>query len=207
MTIKHRAHVLLKSSDKKPTIRNDVSFIAFPDFLGIASSTDSSAFNIYSLGGSENAPTAVRPFPPMPSETSYGLSRGFAIKQPARDAPVPLERRNRTRSRLQWRVCFWGPPLTGVVETVTRNLSSDGFHCLSRIPLPIKETVSCTLLIPIYKRNRAGSALQLECSVQVTRIEPVNEEGFFGLGCRIKDYRFLRLPSNNAQPLSTFIGE
>ena len=134
---------------------------------------------------------------PMPTDISYGLPRALGTNGSGRDGSRLSERRNRIRYSSQWRVCLWGPPLTGVVETVTRNLSSGGFHCLSRVPLPINETVSCTLRIPIHERSRTDSELQLECSVQVVRVEPVDEDGFFGLGCRIEDYRFLRVPGNN----------
>ena len=84
---------------------------------------------------------------------------------------------------------FWGTRTVPVIEAVTRNVSSDGFHCLSRIPLVPHETVGCSLAIPRLHPARGLAPMVLECQVRVVRVDPPDEQGFFGLACRIEDYR------------------
>jgi hypothetical protein len=76
-----------------------------------------------------------------------------------------------------------------VIETVTRDVSSEGFHCLSRVPLIAHETVGCSLTIPSLHPERAEAPMVLECQVRVVRIDPPDEQGYFGIACRIEDYR------------------
>lgn len=107
----------------------------------------------------------------------------------ARDTSRRLERRKQIRSRVHWTVCFWGGPLTSPVETITQDLSCQGFYCLSRVPFVPGELVACRIKVPTHHPERYEHHLLLECTVRVVRIEPANEEGFFGMGCQIEDYR------------------
>jgi len=76
------------------------------------------------------------------------------------------------------------------VETVTTNLSSDGFHCYAPVLFERDEILACTLRIPAAPigADRAPHRV-LECQVRVVRTEPVNREGYYGIGCRIETYR------------------
>jgi hypothetical protein len=103
-----------------------------------------------------------------------------------------LERRRRTRTRVHWRLHFWGGPLTEALETVTQDLSSDGFYCFSRIPFIPGEQLICMLRIPAHRLDRSDQGAELECQVQVVRVDPVSEDGDFGIGCKIEDYRLTR---------------
>jgi hypothetical protein len=76
-----------------------------------------------------------------------------------------------------------------VVESSTRDLSSNGFYCCSPVPAAPGDRMVCILRVPAYHPERADAILSLECRVRIVRIEPV--DGYFGLGCEIEDYRFL----------------
>jgi hypothetical protein len=75
---------------------------------------------------------------------------------------------------------------------VTQDLSSDGFYCFSRIPFIPGEQLVCILRIPAHRLDRSDQGAELECHVQVVRVEPVSEDGHFGIGCKIEDYRLTR---------------
>jgi hypothetical protein len=111
-----------------------------------------------------------------------------AINKIHGSSPKIMERRRRVRFEVQWPVCIWAsdsPP----VETVTTDLTSDGFHCLSPVPLEPSSLLACTLMIPEIP-NQAGNGKRrvLECQVRVIRLEPPNKDGDFGLGCRIENF-------------------
>jgi len=106
-----------------------------------------------------------------------------------RDTAGPIERRSRTRMRVHWRVCFWGGPLTEAVETVTRDLSSDGFYCFCKVPFVPGERLACRLRIPGFQFEAGALNVELECRVRVIRTEEANGDGSFGVGCRIEEYR------------------
>lgn len=103
--------------------------------------------------------------------------------------PGFVERRRRARAQVRWRVWFWGGALTEPVETVTGNLSSDGFYCRSRVPFVPGETLPCKLRIPGYPIERSVVDWELTCRVQVIRVDPADCDGRFGMACRIEDYR------------------
>jgi hypothetical protein len=76
------------------------------------------------------------------------------------------------------------------VETITTDLSSEGFYCLSPIPLEPGEFVRSTLTIPENSNHGSnGRRRVLECQVRVVRLEPSNKDGNFGLGCHIENFR------------------
>ena len=105
-------------------------------------------------------------------------------------APKLIERRRSVRLRAQWPVRFWASNPGAPVETVTTDLSSDGFHCLSPVPFGRDEVLACTLTIPETSISLGnGSRRLLECQVRVVRSEPANRDGYFGVACQIKNFR------------------
>jgi len=101
-----------------------------------------------------------------------------------------IERRRRARLRLQWPVRLWASNTSAPVETVTTDLSSDGFHCFSPVPFERNEVLGCTLTIPEISISLGDGARRLlECQVRVVRSEPANRDGYFGVACQIKNYR------------------
>ena len=109
-------------------------------------------------------------------------------------AKVPsLERRQRTRARVHWPLIFYrnsvGPDAApDRVETVTQNLSSRGFFCLSQITFAVGESLICEIIFPFKDHHVAESRLELR--VVVVRVEENAVNNQYGIACRIEDYRF-----------------
>jgi hypothetical protein len=77
------------------------------------------------------------------------------------------------------------------IETVTHNLSSNGFYCFAPSPLKPGGGLICTLKVPAYDPKNEERTLTLECRALVLRVEAV-AEGSFGIACRIEDYRLMK---------------
>jgi PilZ domain len=109
--------------------------------------------------------------------------------QNIRRTSYKTERRRRVRLQVKWPVCIWMPNTSAPVVTITTNLSSDGFRCLSPARLEPGELVTCTVTIPDIP-NHAGNPKRrvLECQVRIVRLEPPNKDGDFGLGCHIENF-------------------
>jgi len=102
-----------------------------------------------------------------------------------------MNRRKRTRAQLHWPLSF---PLTGTTETVqtmTQDLSSDGFYCIANARFVPGEARHCTLLVPTYHPGGENSPLHVLCKVRIIRVEVTGERGFYGVGCQIMDYRLV----------------
>jgi hypothetical protein len=103
--------------------------------------------------------------------------------------PAPVERRRRTRARVHWPVLLF-PRQQGenTVETITQNLSSQGFYCLSSVHFSVGEWLLCTL--QVLTNDPGGRKSRLECRAQVVRVEHNAADGQYGIACRTGDYRF-----------------
>ncbi|MBZ5621849.1 MAG: PilZ domain-containing protein [Acidobacteriia bacterium] len=101
------------------------------------------------------------------------------------------ERRRRARVQVHWPLCFMRPGTTQIVETVTHDLSSDGFYCLTNIAFVPGEIRECTLGVPMHHPNNGDRVRPVLCRVRVIRVEALGDDGFYGVGCRIEDYRFI----------------
>jgi hypothetical protein len=51
----------------------------------------------------------------------------------------------------------------------------------------------CILKIPANLPGRPDWILSLECRVRVIRVEPAQENGIYGIGFEIEDYRFIHI--------------
>lgn len=102
------------------------------------------------------------------------------------------ERRGRVRIQVPWPVLFFrtDPPQT--VESVTQNLSSQGFYCLSKVPFRVDEVVACSIRVPAHDASAREVDRQLDCIARVTRVEPEAAEGLFGIACQLEDYHLAR---------------
>ena len=100
------------------------------------------------------------------------------------------ERRRWGRVSVHWPIILF-PNQTGedAVETITENLSSQGFYCLSRNPFTVGELLLCTLRIPM--NDLGAGASHLECQVRVVRVEKNPSDDQYGIACRMEDYRFI----------------
>src|SRR5262245_30650707 len=101
------------------------------------------------------------------------------------------ERRKRVRTRLHWQVALWALSQADPIESLTRDLSSDGFYCSSRVPFVPGERVACIIKVPVYDSERADAVVSLKCRIRIVRVELSDDEGLYGLGCEIEDYRLL----------------
>ena len=99
-----------------------------------------------------------------------------------------IERRKRTRIPVHWTVYLTRETDSHPLETVTVNLSSEGFYC--RVPAPIipGEHMDCMLLIPNHCRDYV---LCLQGKAEVMRLETKGPD--FYIGCRIHNYNIVTL--------------
>jgi hypothetical protein len=108
-----------------------------------------------------------------------------------------LERRNRSRAPLHWPIVLFRSAPGDAVETVTENLSSSGFYCYTKAPLSVGEVLVCAMKIPANDSGHQEPDRQLECHVQVVRVEPDPMEGRYGVACHIEDYHFVQAPAGH----------
>jgi hypothetical protein len=102
---------------------------------------------------------------------------------------VVTERRKRVRTRLHWPVLlFRDRPGSDAIESVTRDLSSSGFFCLTRVQLVEGEKLVCSIKIPTHDPHGKHLERTLECRVQVLRVVLQDASDSFGVACRIEDY-------------------
>ena len=103
---------------------------------------------------------------------------------------LPSERRRRARNQLHWSVLLFPNQGADAVESLTRELSSSGFSCVTEVSFTPGERLLCTLKIPTHDPNGKHLEQRLECKVLVMRVEPQGADGTFGLACQIEDYHF-----------------
>jgi len=111
------------------------------------------------------------------------------------------ERRKRKRIALHWPVRLFRDPSAPSVESITENLTSNGFYCISKEPFEMGEHLECIIAIPAGSFGYNESPIRLQCRVRVARVEDQREG--FGLGCYIEDYDLLtnaRSPRQNFEP-------
>jgi len=102
--------------------------------------------------------------------------------------PLPTERRKRVRAKVQWAILLLPEDAGEVVESVTRDLSSVGFYCLSPKLFSVGESLFCALKVPTYDPTGEDQTMTVECRVRVVRAEET-EEGAYGIACQIEDYQ------------------
>lgn len=108
------------------------------------------------------------------------------------------DRRKRARVQVHWPVCFIRTGTSGCVETVTHDLSSDGFYCLADTAFVPGEIRECTLSVPMHRPYSGDRVRPVLCRVRVIRVEALGEDGAYGVGCRIEDYRFASSGNSDA---------
>jgi PilZ domain len=101
------------------------------------------------------------------------------------------ERRARHRITVHWPILFFRMGSGETIETVTQNLSSNGFYCHAAVPITPGEAVRCILKIPSYDPTGFEKSRVLECRIRVTRVEPGSVEGSFGIACQIQDFQLI----------------
>ena len=114
-----------------------------------------------------------------------------SLNKPAElKTPHTVERRKRARTRLHWPVLLFRNDTMEAIESVTRDLSSGGFYCLTASVFALGEALVCSLKVPTHDPNGKHLEQSLECKVRVVRVEPQETPGMYGVACRIEDYHF-----------------
>ena len=98
------------------------------------------------------------------------------------------ERRRRARIHVHWPLCFVPTGVAKTVETVTHNLSSDGFYCFTNTTFVPGEIRECTLGVPTRDPISGPKLLIVQCRVRVIRVETLGGNSRYGVGCHIEDY-------------------
>ena len=86
---------------------------------------------------------------------------------------------------LRWPVRLVRTKGAPAVETVTENLSLDGFYCLSDEPFQVGDLLECVLALPALDIGYHEKPVRLRCRVKVIRVERAGPR--FGLACKIED--------------------
>ena len=100
------------------------------------------------------------------------------------------DRRKRNRAQVHWPLSFSLSGTRESVQTMTHNLSSDGFYCVANARFVPGETRDCMLAVPTHYPHNGAPALPVLCKVRVIRVEVKDDDGSYGVGCQITDYRF-----------------
>ena len=116
--------------------------------------------------------------------TCAGMGKAVALDADAQ------ERRKRVRTQVHWTVLLFREHTSKAVTTITQNLSSSGFYCLSRSAFSLGEQLFCSLEVPTHDPSDKGRTAPLECRARVVRVEPEGGNGRFGIACQIEDYHF-----------------
>lgn len=107
-----------------------------------------------------------------------------------------IDRRKRQRVPLHWSVQLARKAGSQTVETVTENLSSEGFFCIAREQFKQGERLKCVIITDEIL-DSADSRIRVHCDVTVRRVEELTEG--FGIGCHIEDYSILTGLSPHSQ--------
>jgi PilZ domain len=110
---------------------------------------------------------------------------------PLRHSRVGLERRTRFRTSVHCPVLVFQNGSREAIESLTENLSSNGFYFHSNIPLTPGESLICAIKFPSHNPTGDQRPRILECRVQIKRVETANGNGSFGIACQIQDYRLI----------------
>src|ERR1019366_923264 len=130
---------------------------------------------------------------PMPAKPLERPAVNGGTSKPAElEHPLPPERRKRTRNNLHWSGLLFRNDGADAVESLTRDLSSSGFYCVTGVAFTPGERLICALSIPTHDPNGKQLDLRLECKARVRRVDPQGADGAFGLACQIEDYHFIQ---------------
>jgi hypothetical protein len=117
------------------------------------------------------------------------LPYAAGVRPHAHERALDRERRTSVRTAVRWPILFRHRQ-SETVESVTENLSSQGFYCYSHTPVAFGEPLVCWLTVPTHDPSGNMGKLVLECRVRVVRSDAASADGKYGLACRIEDYHF-----------------
>jgi hypothetical protein len=104
----------------------------------------------------------------------------------ANDAP---DRRRRPRLRLAYPLRLYRSGEVSRTETITEDISCEGFFCVTNRRFSPFETLECELLIPVQEAGVPSKHdIILRCQAEVVRVVQHVDEAVFGIACRLSDY-------------------
>ena len=112
--------------------------------------------------------------------------------QPKIATGVAPDRRRRPRLRLAYPIRVHQPGDSNRVVVKTKDLSCEGFFCISERVFSPDQTLECELVIPSDKPGEAEHDMVLRFHAKVVRVEPQSPDGSFGVACRFADYTIAR---------------
>lgn len=109
------------------------------------------------------------------------------------------ERRSRPRVRLCCPVRLIRPGRNQSLQSITEDLSCEGFYCRTEERFSLDETLECELLLPNLL-NRKGGCTRIQCEVRVIRVVEDPLGLHHGVGCRVSRYKVSREGSDSDSP-------
>ncbi len=85
--------------------------------------------------------------------------------------------------QVHWHVSFSDGETQSALQSITQDVSSDGFYCVAKVAFVPGEIRTCMLELPAHP-------VRIYCKVRIIRVEALAERETYGIGCRIEDYRF-----------------
>jgi hypothetical protein len=143
-------------------------------------------FSISYVGSERAAPQFVVNMPanPQMSTAFAGMNKRSELEQ-----HFASERRKRVRTKVHWPLSLFRNQGTEAVESLTQDLSSNGFYCLSNVRFLPDELLTCALRIPTHDPSGRHLERSLGCRARVLRVEPhETDEGIYGVACQIEDW-------------------
>ena len=103
-----------------------------------------------------------------------------------------VDRRRRRRMSLALPVVLIRPGTQAPIETLTENVSSDGFYCLSEQEFWPDEILNCEMCLPGDQVSSVPEhGLRVNCEVRVVRVVSRGLQGF-GVACHLDKYTVSR---------------
>lgn len=110
----------------------------------------------------------------------------------------PSERRRQNRVNVHWPVQLSRDESDIPIETLTENVSSQGFYCETEQVFSPGESLRCTLRVPTWVPVEPRQMLILKCRVKVQWVCVIDSKKQFGVGCRIEDYSVVSQSTSGA---------
>jgi hypothetical protein len=117
------------------------------------------------------------------------------LTEAARGDAGPLntgERRRTARVPLHWKVNLSGDGSGSQSQTVTRDISCDGFYCLVDQCFRPGDPIECDIAVPTHRPSNRDEVAYLRCHARAVRVELTGGSPGYGLACRIMNYRLVR---------------
>ncbi len=111
------------------------------------------------------------------------------------EMPPTIERRKRLRVSLHLELQLFRQLESEPIDSKTENLSSEGFYCLTDVPVRQGEHLGCLIMVPSLDPRAPDATLGLHCRIRVVRVDGSVNGKPHGIGCRIEAYSIMKFDS------------